>query len=850
MIPRPFQSLVLGLAVLAAPLSAQTTPEIEAGLDWLEANGNPDGSWGEGDDPVVFRHTVESLGVLLEQRPSTTAASAGRRWLERLQPTDTETLTGQARLAALAPEVDFVATYKIADHLSLLSATRNPRDPVGSNPNAPEGGWGIAGGFASDSLDTARALRILAAAGPVGLVISGQAINSGQTRQFTFDLPPDASQIEVKVTALTAGIDIRLSNTGPPSLSAPYFRITSAPVNLNLTAAGPGRNYLRVDGLGTGTFGISVSFESALADGAAWSEGLAYLLACQNPDGGWGLQKGEDSIVFATTAALAALDDCRTGFISSTVLNNGAAWLAARQNPDGGFGEPASTVMETAAAYQALSAHNLAGAPALAAKSRLLAIRNGAGHWNLSPLDTALAVRALRFSLRNLDGDGDGVPDIFDNCPALANADQLDTDLDRSGNACDADDDNDGLSDAFEQLAGTDPLLFSTLGEGISDADLDIDLDGKSNAAEQAAGTDPNQPELTLKRGLNLFTYPLQVAASFSAYDLLVQLGGSAVVDRVLKYDPPSGQYLEARFTGSTATGSDFTVAGGDGMMLYLKSDRSQTFAGTISYRQPDLNDGPNLVRFPFLLPGKTSRDLFFDLIELGDIASVQRFVPASGRFETATSENTAMVGPDFPVSPAETYLVHMSTARPRFVITSPAANATVGSSPVTVSGEVGPGVTSVIVNGVAATITGGTFSAPGIPLAAGPNVIDAAAFAGPDNFTARKLTVNLGNPADFTLAAGASVAGSRQFSAPPGSVPAFYTITVLSAPPGLAFTDTGLSGVGPNTYSASFQLAAAPSLAPGDYTVQVLYELEDAGGNPIEPLTGNNMTFLVRIVP
>jgi hypothetical protein len=839
-----------GLAALLLPLSAQTTPEIEAGLDWLEAHANPDGSWGEGDDPVVFRHTVEALGVLLEQRPAATDASAGRRWMERLQPTDTESLTGHARLAALAPEVDFVATYKIADLLSLLSSTRNPRDPVGSNPNAPEGAWGIAGGFASDTVDTARALRVLAGSGPVGLVISGQAIGTGQTRQFTFDLPPDASQIEVKVTALTTGIDIRLSQAGPPSLSGPYFRITSAPVNLNVTAAGPGRNYLRVDGLGTGTFGISVSFESAAVDGAAWSEGLGYLLACQNPDGGWGLQKGEDSNVFATTAALAALDDCRAGFVSSTVLDTGAAWLASRQNPDGGFGEPASTVMETAAAYQALSAHQLNGAPALAARNRLLAVRHATGHWNLSPLDTALAVRALRFSLRNLDGDGDGVPDIFDNCPALANASQIDTDLDRSGDACDTDDDNDGLSDAFEQLAGTDPLLFSTLGEGISDADLDLDLDGRTNAAEQAAGSDPNQPNLTLKRGLNLFTYPIEVAASFSAYDLMAQLGGSTVVDRVLRYSPAAGQYLEARYTGTTATGSDFPVAGGDGLMLYLKADRSQTFTGTVSFRQPDLNDGPNLVRFPFLLPGKTSRDLFLDLIELGDIASVQRYLPASGRFETATTENTAMVGPDFPVSAAETYLVHMSTARPRFVITSPAANATVGSSPITVSGEVGPGVTSVVVNGVTATITGGTFSVAGIPLSAGPNTIDAAAFASPSNFTARKLTVNLGNPADFTLAAGATASGSRQFSAPPGSVPAFYSITVLSAPPGLNFIDAGLSGVGPNTYSASFQIAAGPSIAPGDYTVQVLYELEDAGGNPIAPLTGANMSFLVRIVP
>ncbi len=36
-----------------------------------------------------------------------------------------------------------------------------------------------------------------------------------------------------------------------------------------------------------------------------------------------------------------------------------------------------------------------------------------------------------------LDGDGDGVPDISDNCPAVANADQADTDGDGRGNVCD-----------------------------------------------------------------------------------------------------------------------------------------------------------------------------------------------------------------------------------------------------------------------------------------------------------------------------------------------------------------------------------------------------------------------------
>ena len=58
-----------------------------------------------------------------------------------------------------------------------------------------------------------------------------------------------------------------------------------------------------------------------------------------------------------------------------------------------------------------------------------------------------------------IDSDGDLINVTNDNCPAVANPLQTDTDRDGEGNACDADDDNDGVSDDQELATGRNPLV-------------------------------------------------------------------------------------------------------------------------------------------------------------------------------------------------------------------------------------------------------------------------------------------------------------------------------------------------------------------------------------------------------
>ncbi len=114
------------------------------------------------------------------------------------------------------------------------------------------------------------------------------------------------------------------------------------------------------------------------------------------------------------------------------------------------------------------------------------------------------------------DLDCDGVPDTDDNCPTMANSDQANVDAnmllypapylpsmmdltnpdsDVSGNRCDTDDDNDGISDLDEMVGAACSGISTNPLE--DDTDQDRVLDG----AECALGTDPT--DSTSRPGLD-----------------------------------------------------------------------------------------------------------------------------------------------------------------------------------------------------------------------------------------------------------------------------------------------------------------------------------------------------------
>ena len=104
---------------------------------------------------------------------------------------------------------------------------------------------------------------------------------------------------------------------------------------------------------------------------------------------------------------------------------------------------------------------------------------------NDRPVNDITIEDASVISSINFDADADGVLNVDDNCPDIANPQQNDTDADQVGDACDGDIDGDGVNNQDDKFPNDANETADYDNDGIGDnADFDDDGDGMNDTSD------------------------------------------------------------------------------------------------------------------------------------------------------------------------------------------------------------------------------------------------------------------------------------------------------------------------------------------------------------------------------
>jgi hypothetical protein len=217
-----------------------------------------------------------------------------------------------------------------------------------------------------------------------------------------------------------------------------------------------------------------------------------------------------------------------------------------------------------------------------------------------------------------------------------------------------SDSDGDGLSDAIEQIIGTDPDNPDSDGDGILDGDEDTDGDSYTNSEEVAVGSNPasnaSTPGITtvqLAKGFNLIGIPAESMFRPNVDDWVVLLGANADIEKVMVFDTAQARFLT--FFPEDPANPDLATEKGQGLLVYAAQQGQIVFESVLcpSY---DLKQGFNVLGIACAAEEGLSAFSLLDQLGAEYIGSVQRYDPESGAFETAAFDNEEPAGVDFAI--------------------------------------------------------------------------------------------------------------------------------------------------------------------------------------------------------
>jgi parallel beta-helix repeat protein len=215
------------------------------------------------------------------------------------------------------------------------------------------------------------------------------------------------------------------------------------------------------------------------------------------------------------------------------------------------------------------------------------------------------------------DSDGDGVTDVDDNCVAVANADQLDTDNDSLGDACDDDDDGDGVPDDTDAFPLDANESIDTDSDGVGDNSdafpnnakysSDSDSDGMPDSWELIFNLDPNDSSDALgdldSDGIFNLQEFLDGTPAFGSIDIDGNQRYDALTDGLLILRGMFGLSGDALLAGATADDSNFDSA----EEIKMQFDALETLLDVDDDSKVDaLSDGLLILRYLFGLRGET----------------------------------------------------------------------------------------------------------------------------------------------------------------------------------------------------------------------------------------------------
>lgn len=260
------------------------------------------------------------------------------------------------------------------------------------------------------------------------------------------------------------------------------------------------------------------------------------------------------------------------------------------------------------------------------------------------------------------DADGDGIANADDTCPEVAAQDQTDSDGDGQGDACDPDDDADGvldLVDAFP-LDPSEQKDTDLDGQGDhSDSDDDNDnVPDERDTAPQDANLPAGTIRIQLQPGTNLIGYAAGVPPVHrTCADLMADIG------------PDSGLRLSGPSAGNAALeqcllpGSSFDILAGRGYAVYVTVERDLLLYDDQMCVNLQLEPGTHLIGYPSPAAGL---GCFAWLRSLGPTAAnaIRRLDAETQRYETCAFDHSvqppAPAGVDFPIQPGEGYLLDL----------------------------------------------------------------------------------------------------------------------------------------------------------------------------------------------